>query len=276
MPLSQHTPPALAAHTRIHIPAFRSPLLALGRAVDLLLPPDDPRHPQQLSLLILNDGQDLDALRLPETLAALSAARQITPLAIAAVHATSDRLHEYGTAGIANADGLGSRADAYSALVCGELLPYLARHLPLRGGPTHTVVAGCSLGGLMAFDLAWRNPELFGAVGVFSGSFWWRTDNSSARAKVVSRIAHRRVRTAPGLPHVRFWLQAGTADEESDRDGDGVIDAIQDTRELIDALAERGYRPGRDLVYREVQGGRHDQATWAAVMPEFLRWAFPP
>ena len=51
--------------------------------------------------------------------------------------------------------------------------------------------------------------------------------------------------------------------------------AIQDTTELIDELAAKGYRRGSDIVYLEVAGGRHDQATWGAVMPDFLTWLFP-
>ena len=41
-------------------------------------------------------------------------------------------------------------------------------------------------------------------------------------------------------PPLRLWFQAGTRDEAEDRDGNGVIDAIQDTTELIDELAAKG------------------------------------
>ncbi len=256
--------------------ALPSKHLGNTRAVELFVPSGHmAANGHAFRLLILNDGQESDALNLSATLAVLHAERRVAPLAVAAVHATSERMAEYGTTGISNGFGQGARADAYAAFVCMELLPALEQRLNLRGGPQHTAIAGLSLGGLMAFDLAWTRPELFGTVGVFSGSFWWRTDNGSVRARVASRIAHRKVRSTPTLPQIRAWLQAGTADEESDRDGDGVIDAVQDTRELIDALSERGYRRGRDILYREVPDGRHDCATWATVMPEFLEWAFP-
>ena len=58
-------------------------------------------------------------------------------------------------------------------------------------------------------------------------------------------------------------------------DGNGVIDAIQDTTELVDELAARGYARGREVVYRETAGGRHDEETWAKELPGFLRWAWP-
>ncbi len=192
-----------------------------------------------------------------------------------AVHATCDRLIEYGTIGVANGYRQGTRANGYRAFLREELLPEIARRYRLLGGPEHTAIAGFSLGGLAAFDLAWTHPELFGAVGVFSGSFWWRTDNTTVHAKVASRIMHRKVRESIPLPQIRAWLQAGTHDEISDRDGDGVIDSIQDTTELVDTMVARGYQRGHDVVYREVLGGRHESATWARVMPEFLTWLFP-
>jgi hypothetical protein len=54
-----------------------------------------------------------------------------------------------------------------------------------------------------------------------------------------------------------------------------VIDAIQDTTELIDELARKGFRRGIDMVYTQVEGGEHNQATWGFILPYFLRWTFP-
>ena len=83
------------------------------------------------------------------------------------------------------------------------------------------------------------------------------------------------MRETAAKPPLRLWFQAGTEDEKDDRDGNGVIDAIQDTTELIDELVTRGFVRGRDVVYRETPGGRHHPSTWARELPEFLRWAFP-
>lgn len=263
--------------THHHITAFRSHALGNTRPVEIFLPPDYVNHSaQRPRVLVLNDGQDAQAIGLAHTLAHQYANRQIEPLIVIAVHTTHDRLQEYGTIGVVNALGLGRRADAYRQFLLEELLPVLYQRYGLEPTARDTAIAGFSLGGLMAFDLAWSYPQHFGAVGVFSGSFWWRTDDRSVSAKLRSRIMHRKVRTSRTLPRLRFWLQAGTEDETSDRDGDGVIDAIQDTTELIDTLVQRGYQRGQDLVYREVVGGHHDQITWGRVLPEFLVWLCQP
>lgn len=122
-------------------------------------------------------------------------------------------------------------------------------------------VLGASMGGLGAFDSAWRRPQIFGLGGIFSGLLWWRADNTSAIAQQTCRIAPRSVRAAAGRPARRLWLEAGTRDESADRDGDGVIHAIQDTRELIDKLEAKGFRRGTDLAYRQMEDGEHHEAN---------------
>lgn len=112
--------------------------------------------------------------------------------------------------------------------------------------------------------------------GIFSGSLWWWADNRDVAAQRASRIAHRKVRAAAKKPALHLWFEVGTNDETADRDGNGVIHAIQDTRERMDELVAKGFRPGADTTYREVAGGEHNDATLARVVPEFLRWARPP
>jgi hypothetical protein len=53
------------------------------------------------------------------------------------------------------------------------------------------------------------------------------------RSRRGRRIAHQMVRQTSDSRAFRGWFQAGTLDETSDRDNNGVIDAIQDTQELI-------------------------------------------
>ncbi len=260
------------------IERFRSRQLHNQRALTVFLPPDYDRHAnadRYYKVLYVNDGQDMPAVKMAETLAALIARHEIEPIIVVAIHATRDRLHEYGTAGIPNARGLGKKARKYSFFVLDEVLPYINRRYRTLTGPVNTAVMGFSLGGLMAFDLAWNHPDVFGAVGVFSGSFWWRTNETDTHAKQESRIMHRRIRDTENPGYLRIWFEAGTNDEQEDRDHNGVIDAIQDTTELMDELELKGYRRGLEMIYVQVEGGEHQQRTWGFILPYFLRWTFP-
>ena len=247
------------------------------RRVSIYLPPHyDAGRATAYPLLLALDGQTMPQWRLAETLDELVHAGRIEPVVVAAVPASAERLDEYGTAGELDFAGRGRKAKAFQELLAGVVLPALRERYRVADDPARTGIFGASLGGLCAFDTAWRRPQLFGIAGIFSGSLWWRADNSSVAAQQASRIVHRHVRAAVVKPALRLWFQAGTRDETEDRDSNGVIDAIQDTIELIDELAAKGYRRGEDLVYHQIDDGEHHEATWARALPEFLRWAFPP
>ena len=79
------------------------------------------------------------------------------------------------------------------------------------------------------------------------------------------------VEKGPKRAEMRFWLQVGTKDETADRNNNGIIDAIDDTQDLIKSLKNIGYTD-QDITYVEVKNGEHNPATWAKVLPDFLRW----
>ena len=130
---------------------------------------------------------------------------------------------------------------------------------------------GWSLGGLSAFDIVWQNPQTFGKVGAFSGSFWWRTQNSPDDK---FRIMHQIVNESPYKQGLKMWFMAGTKEETADRDKDGIIDVIDDTLDLIKTLEQKGYKQPHDISYQQIEGGQHNVPTWANQIPAFLEWAF--
>jgi enterochelin esterase-like enzyme len=183
-------------------------------------------------------------------------------------------LQEYGTAVCPNAQELGTKAAAYGRFLTTELMPAINQQFRTSQNPADSGIFGVSLGGLSAFDIAWNHPDQFGVVGVMSGSFWWRAAEDETAVLPNRLIAHEMVRGTAVKPNLRLWFEAATLDETSDRDNNGVIDAIQDTLELIDELEKIGFSRGEDVVYVQVPGGRHNYDTWAQQFPHFLRWAF--
>jgi hypothetical protein len=85
---------------------------------------------------------------------------------------------------------------------------------------------------------------------------------------------HSQIKNTEFTPDLKFFFECGTEDETEDRNGNGVIDSIDDTKDLISALTEKGYNPDSDIYYHEIEGGRHDVATWGLAFPVFLQWAF--
>ncbi|MCK7556163.1 hypothetical protein MKQ70_14525 [Chitinophaga sedimenti] len=54
-------------------------------------------------------------------------------------------------------------------------------------------------------------------------------------------------------------MQCGTADEQSDRNNNGIIDSVDDTESLIEALKTKGYVMGQQIEYSLVKGAN---TTW--------------
>ncbi|MBC6994415.1 alpha/beta hydrolase-fold protein [Neolewinella lacunae] len=224
-----------------------------------------------LSLAVFNDGQDLPKMQLTGQLREQYTDGALVPLIVVGVHA-GDRLREYGTVDQKDYQGRGDRAPAYERFLLDELIPWLEGRFNIYHDPFRRAIAGFSLGGLSAFDLAWRNPKEFGVAAVFSGALWWRHSAFDPADPDANRIVHDYVRKAKKAPPVRYWFMAGTDDEKDDRNHNGIIDAIDDTLQLMGLLAAKGKREGEDFTYVEVPGGRHDPETWGRVIIDFLRW----
>ena len=185
-------------------------------------------------------------------------------------------MQEYGVASKADYLKRGAKAKAYTKYIISELVPYLIYKYPVDPLASNHAIAGYSMGGLSALDIAWNHPEVFTKVGVFSGSLWWRKRDSKSRfySDNRDRIIHQLIRNSKFKQGLKFWLQTGTKDEQSDRNKNGVIDSIDDTLDLIVELTKKGYRPFHDIQYLEMKDGKHNTETWAEAMPHFLKWAF--
>ncbi len=223
-----------------------------------------------VKLLLMNDGQDLQKMNFASIVE-----KSIPPsfhLVCIGIHAGPDRKLEYGISGFPDFMQRGNRATAYTAFVMEELLPAIQVQLEGRAH-SHIFLSGFSLGGLMAFDMAIDFPAVFSAVGVFSGSFWWRSkalDNGYDEAR--DRIMHAKLKTSRYHENRRFFLQVGALDETVDRNNNGIIDAIDDTLDIIRELELLGYEKGTQIRYLELHDGRHDVETWGRAMPEFMGW----
>lgn len=252
----------------LHSLRVRSRRLKRKVKVDVYLPFPFRPFSQSYPCLLLNDGQDAEQLKLVDTLTQFYQNSQ--KFVVVAVHA-GDRINEYGTAGQPDYMNRGWKAKSYSDFIIHRLIPYLRLHYGLFTEAENSFVAGFSLGGLSAIDLLWKNPDVFTKVGVFSGSFWWRMKGLGPGYKDSDRIMHQLIDKGSFKPGLKFWMEAGTKDEEMDRNNNGIIDAIDDTLDLIKSLKNKGYSDD-DIVYEEVEGGEHNFKTWSQVFPNFLNW----
>ena len=227
-----------------------------------------------MNLLLLNDGQDLDQMRIIPIMDSLFQSGKIGPLLIVAIHA-GDRMQEYGIADRPDYMKRGAKAKYYNDFVDNELLPFIKKRAGIKKFRS-VAIAGWSLGGLSAFDIAWNNSDKIDKAGVFSGSFWWRDkdSNDSTYSDDKNRIILAKMRASRKKPAIQFWFMSGNLEESSDRDKDGIIDVQDDIEDLRLLLMERGIVSKENLPYTIDKLGKHDIPTWSRNIPDFLIWAF--
>ncbi|WP_243050264.1 alpha/beta hydrolase-fold protein [Dyella sp. RRB7] len=268
------------------------------------LPPGYATAGTRYPVLYANDGQDMAAVGLRETLDQLYADHAIGPVIVVAIDMLADRASGYGlsdrkarksVAGDSRIGPIGSRAYDYSDWLATQLVPYIDAHYRTQASARGRTILGWSLGGLNAFNLGWQYPDVFGRVGAFSPSFWLAADRSSAQAIETSRLAQAMVSGSPRRNGMRWWFSVGAREETDDRNGNGIIDAVEDVQDLINGyrspdgtylrgLRDLGYSvemdyahhpsSGTDVAFYLLPDGEHNQATWKRVLPLFLQWAY--
>lgn len=233
-----------------------------------------PDNKSEMNLLLLNDGQDVEKWRIKKITDSLYKKGLIEPLLIVAVHA-GDRMQDYGVAGFPDFENRGSKADKYEAFIINELYDFAKKKAGVRKFKS-IALAGSSLGGLSAFDIAWNNGDKIDKVGVFSGSFWWRDKDTAVSdySDDKDRIMLNKLRSSRKRPKLQYWFYAGAKEENSDRDKDGVTDVIDDTKDLIAIIKNKNVCAPSDIVYVESPDGKHDYNDWSKALPGFLTWAF--
>lgn len=240
--------------------------------VDFYLPVNVTK-PAEMSLLLINDGQDLPKMPFEEIVDELYNEDLIEPLLCVGIHCGPERKMEYGTANHLDYMNRGAKAQDYTKFIFSELLPFIRKTYRVPSFKEKSF-AGFSLGGLSALDIAWNHPQEFTKVGIFSGSLWWRSKGyDEGYDDDTDKIMHAQIRDGGYYPWMKFFLQCGNADESADRNNNGIIDSVDDTLDLIKELKTCGYA-GDAIKYLELADGKHDVATWAKSFPDFLKWGW--
>lgn len=234
-----------------------------------------PDNKADMNLLLLNDGQDMEKMRVKEILDSLYKKKLIQPILVVGIHA-GDRMQEYGVADIPDYQNNGSKASKYDMFIENELYPFVKKKAVVRKFKS-VVIAGCSLGGLAAFDFAWDHADKIDKVAVFSGSFWWRDKDAAAAdySDDKNRIMLNKIRSSRKKPNLQYWFYAGGKEENADRDKDSIIDVIDDTKDLINIIKTKNLTNPGDIIYTEDPNGLHDYSSWSHHFAAFLIWAFP-
>lgn len=258
-------------------PNFRARSLGNRRKLIVYLPPSYYREEgRRYPVLYAHDGNNVFGTGtaflgvdwgLDTTAEELTTAGRMEEIIIVGVSNTPDRAAEYTPSRGARIEG--GKADLYGAFLIDDVKPFIDSHYRTRPEAEHTGLIGSSLGGLVSIYLGWQHAEVFGRICAMSVSVWW-----DHRVILDEVEANRQ-----GPRNRKIWLDVGTLEgANADSDGDGVVDMVDDARDLRDLLMEQGFRMHENLEYFEDVGAPHNEWAWRqrAAAPMLFFWGTAP
>lgn len=174
------------------------------------------------------------------------------PVVVALDHGGESRLDELSPF----SDGKrGGKLEALATWMTTTLVPRVQKDFGTIAGPYGSAVGGSSMGGLAAFWVHHRFPEIFGGAICMSPSFWF------AGRKIFEDVGAR-----PRPPVSRIWLDCGAREA-----GGRMLPLVASMARL---LGERGYDAEQLRFLADPRGG-HDEASWRRRFPRVLRFMYP-
>ena len=237
----------LTGDIRIH-KNFHSAVLANSRDIIVYLPPGyDTDGSMRYPVLYLQDGQNaFDAAtsffasgerHLDEEAQELITQHQIEPLIIVGIYSLpGDRVAEFTPTRDPHINR-GGQADLYGRMLVEEMKPFIDATYRTIGDSAHTGLGGSSLGGLVTMHLGLRYPNVFGKLAITSPAAYW------ADEEIVQEVRSLKART-----NQRISLSVGT---------DEPAAFLNPTRDLSQAIIEKGWKENVDFSYMEAPGAQH-------------------
>ncbi|MEO8843115.1 MAG: alpha/beta hydrolase-fold protein [Kofleriaceae bacterium] len=248
-----------------------STVLGNCRDVTAYLPPayDAPENgARAYPVLFMHDGQNVwddhdccfghTGWEINVTLDSEIANAKVAPIIVIAAASTVARNNEYGLDEPTMLQ--------FIAFQVGQLQPAALARVRHDGGKL--AIAGSSLGGLVAMELAMRHPEIYDAAASLSGAFWPRMDVHTALRDEV-----------PGFGKQALAIYLDHGGDPSDN-SDGAADTIEVRDQLVTLGWQRGDSPScapgpSALCYDWEPGATHDELAWKARAWRFLEFLFP-
>mgnify|MGYP000647160868 CR=1 FL=1 len=256
--------PAVArrAYNPSSVPTLFSPQLNETRGYRVFLPRGYDQHPQRsYPVLYMQDGQNIfesgafGSWNAAPTLTNLQATAQMREVIVVALDNGPNRLRDY----LPPTDNLGGtgRGDAYLAYIRDTVKPLIDIQYRTMPAADVTGIMGSSMGGVISLYAGWDFTNTFTRAGLVSGA-WQTCPNYLNRVRTTLARA------------IRTYLDSGDSGTSNDN--------YWLTLNLRDYFVG-GFSPGYSLegTLRHTIGynQQHNEAAWAARLPQALTFLYP-
>jgi metallo-beta-lactamase class B len=244
-----------SASSQVHImdSAFFMPQLNRSRRIWIYLPEGYEKTKKRYPVLYMQDGQNLfDKVTsvngewgVDECLDSLIRSGKQGCIVVG-IDNGPQRFNEYNPYEFQNF-GKGE-ADQYLAFITETLKPFVDHKYRTLPGKENTIIAGSSMGGLVAYYAMLKRPGVFGKAGVFSPAFWTALPVNALTDSLAKKIDGK------------FFFYVGEKEGEN---------FVQDVQEIQEILGEKSTA----MIYSVVDPmGRHNEKAWRKWFYEFYVW----
>jgi predicted alpha/beta superfamily hydrolase len=234
--------------------AFFIPQLKRKRTIRIYLPEGYSVSKTRYPVLYMHDGQNLfdnttsfagewgvdefmDSTRLKKC------------IIIGIDNGSNKRMNEYNT--YTNERFGKGEGSEYIDFIVKTLKPYIDKKYRTLKDKANTSISGSSMGGLISFIAVLKYPNVFGAAGVYSPSFW------------IAPKLYEEVKTKGKLVNSKIYFFAGKLEDDN-------MFMVTDAVKMYEAMRKVSKSKMR-LVIKD--DGRHNEATWRKDFPEFYKWS---
>jgi predicted alpha/beta superfamily hydrolase len=233
------------------------PQLNRNRRIWVYLPQDYFSSDKQYKVLYMHDGQNVfDAStsfsgewQVDETLTALENQGYETSIVVAIDNGGSKRIDELTP--FIHPEYGGGETDAYLDFIVETLKPKVDSCFRTLQNPQNTALMGSSLGGLVSHYAYFRDPEVFGRIGIFSPAYWIAEDIYSYTSEKEK------------VSEAKLYILAGALE-------DGLEET---TNQMTDTLRSLGYSD-KEVFYIVAEDGEHNEWFWAREFEQAYKWLF--
>lgn len=243
----------------IELKDFYSKILNNKRDMFIYLPPSYHMNEQQrYPVLYMHDGQHVffadqkgeswDVHTIVDRLVAQGKIKEIIVVAIS--HIEDARIAEYMHANPQghNIFNTTNQGELYEEFLVREVKPYIDTTYRTLTGKEHTALMGSSAGGLVSYNIGFRQSDTFGMIGALC-PFFVSVDANTMEDRWLSHVYTEK-------KDLKIWMDVG--------DAEGFTVMEKHVRQVADVLIKIGYRPGEDFMYYYAVGSGHSQKDWAA------------
>jgi predicted alpha/beta superfamily hydrolase len=243
------------ASPNVHVidTSFYMPQLGRHRRVWIYLPEGYTSSGRKYPVMYMHDGQNLfdeatsafGEWGVDEALDTLG--REGAEMIVVGIdNGAATRINEYSPYDMPKY-GKGE-GEQYVEFLVKTLKPYIDKHYRTKKDEDNTFIAGSSMGGLISFYAILKYPKVFGVAGVFSPAFWITPQLKNIDPKQAKKVKGK------------IYFYGGQQESES---------MVPDMLAVFDQMRRHSKAKMETVIRAE---GKHNEPTWRAEFPLFVRW----